>query len=137
MPNMNVTDPPSSEQSKEICNPISTSVILLLDIVPSLIVKLFAPFILGHASFKVIIVVAFTTVSFLLTGLELGQGTAFVGVVFASLASGLGEVTFLGYMSKFEANSISAWSSGTGKKPILVCYSNYLISHRIAIRSVI
>ena len=90
--------------------------ILLLDIVPSLIVKLFAPFILGYASLKVLIVIAFTIVSFLLTGLELGQAMAFVGVVFASLASGLGEVTFLGYMSKFEANSISAWSSGTGKK---------------------
>ena len=76
---------------------------------------MFAPFILGYASLKVIIVIAFTVVSFLLTGLELGQEMAFVGVVFASLASGLGEVTFLGYMSKFEANSISAWSSGTGR----------------------
>jgi len=102
------------EDSNKICNPMSTGVILLLDIIPSLVVKLFAPFILGYIKIKVLIVVGLTIASFLLTGLELTAMMAYLGVILASLASGLGEITFLGYMSKFEANAISAWSSGTG-----------------------
>ena len=58
---------------------MSTSVILLLDIIPSLIIKLFAPFLLGYINFKVLIVVGLTIVSFLLTGLELSQGLVFTG----------------------------------------------------------
>ena len=87
----------------------------MLDIVPSLIVKSFAPFILGYPNIKVLISVLLTIASFLLTGLELTRAMTFIGVSLTSLASGLGEVTFLGYMSKFENNAISAWSSGTGK----------------------
>lgn len=93
---------------------MSTGVILLLDIIPSLFVKLFAPFILGHINVKVLISVGLTIASFLLAGLQLSQMMAYIGVALASLASGLGEITFLGYMSQFEANAISAWSSGTG-----------------------
>lgn len=98
--------------------------------------KIFAPFLLGYVRSKVLISVALTIVSFLLTGLDfaalgaslskltqltidlsdsqLNQGLAYAGVAFASLASGLGEITFLGYMSKFHENTISGWSSGTG-----------------------
>lgn len=39
---------------------------------------------------------------------------SFVGIVSASLSSGLGEVTFLSYSSKFHRSVVSGWSSGTG-----------------------
>jgi len=39
---------------------------------------------------------------------------ALTGVAFTSLASGLGEPTFLAYSSYFNHNVISTWSSGTG-----------------------
>lgn len=54
---------------------------------------------------------------------------AFVGVALASLGSGLGEVTFLGWMSKFEANSVSAWSSGTGAAGFFGSLSYWGLTH--------
>ncbi|KAK9395476.1 battenin [Crotalus adamanteus] len=37
-----------------------------------------------------------------------------MGVVLASLSSGLGEITFLALTSFFNSAVVSAWSSGTG-----------------------
>lgn len=36
---------------QEICNPISTGVILILDIIPSLIMKSIAPWVIGYTRF--------------------------------------------------------------------------------------
>jgi len=125
-----ILSPEKKEDNKSICNPISTSFILLLDIIPSLVVKLFVPFLLGHIQLKVLIAVGMTIVSFLLAGLDLSQNMAYLGVVFASLASGLGEITFLGYMSKFEANAISGWSSGTGAAGFFGSLSYFLLTYK-------
>lgn len=44
---------------------------------------------------------------------------ALIGVVFTSLSSGLGEITFLGYSARYNKNVVSTWSSGTGGAGIL------------------
>lgn len=39
--------------------------------------------------------------------------------MFTSISSGLGEITFLGYSSRYNKNVVSTWSSGTGGAGIL------------------
>lgn len=47
------------------------------------------------------------------------QWLALAGVGMTSLASGLGEPTFLAYSAYFNKNVISTWSSGTGGAGII------------------
>ena len=50
---------------------------------------------------RVIIVILASSASFLLVSLSTAQWQAFLGVVFAALSGGLGEVTFLQYSAKY------------------------------------
>lgn len=50
--------------------------------------------------------------SFILVAYSEVVWMALIGVVFTSISSGLGEVTFLSYTSKFNKNVVSTWSSG-------------------------
>ncbi|KAK3103607.1 hypothetical protein FSP39_020493 [Pinctada imbricata] len=98
------------------CNEISTGAILLADILPTLIIKLTAPFFIQHFSYrlKVSVCVIFSLASFLLVSFSVGIWMSIFGVVCASISGGLGETTFFGFSSFFEKNVISAYSSGTG-----------------------
>ena len=49
------------------------------------------------------------------------------GIAITSLASGLGEPTFLGYSASFNRNVISTWSSGTGGAGIVGAISYALL----------
>lgn len=44
---------------------------------------------------------------------------SFLGIICASISSGLGEVTFLSYSSGFHRRVVSGWSSGTGAAGLL------------------
>ncbi|XP_078597286.1 battenin-like isoform X1 [Branchiostoma floridae x Branchiostoma japonicum] len=98
------------------CNPISTGAILLADILPALIVKMTAPYFIQsiHYSIKVAGVVLFGAASFLIVAFSHTVEISVIGVACASIASGLGELTFLGLTSFYHRSSVSAWSSGTG-----------------------
>ncbi|XP_063593579.1 battenin-like [Penaeus indicus] len=96
------------------CNRMSTGAILLADIIPSLIMKIFAPFMWSHVHFRVGTVVMLCGLSFVLVGEAVSENMAIIGVVCASASSGLGEVTFLAYTARFHRNVVSTWSSGTG-----------------------
>jgi len=98
------------------CNPHSTGVILLADILPTLAIKWTAPFYMQSLNyhFKVILVVLFALGSFLMVALCKSVALAIIGVVFASISSGFGELTFLSLTSYFHSTVISSWSSGTG-----------------------
>ena len=37
-----------------------------------------------------------------------------LGVVFASMSSGFGEVTFLSFTTRYHKTTVGGWSSGTG-----------------------
>ncbi|KAI1290070.1 Battenin [Halotydeus destructor] len=106
--------PAKPDNVTEICNPTSTAAVLLADVLPSLITKLLAPFFFTNTQMRVILVVGLCTASFLITSFSTSVLMSFTGIVCASISSGLGEVTFLSYMSKFDRSTISGWSSGTG-----------------------
>lgn len=96
------------------CNTVSTGAILLADIIPSLVIKLTAPFLpfLVHA--RLATCVLFSAAGFLLVAYSTTEWLAILGVVITSLSSGLGEVTLLSYSNQFHKDVISTWSSGTG-----------------------
>ncbi|XP_012230607.1 battenin isoform X1 [Linepithema humile] len=96
------------------CNTVSTGAILLADIIPSLAIKITAPFLpfLVHA--RLATCVLFSAAGFLMVSLSTTEWLAIMGVVITSLSSGLGEVTLLSYSNEFHKDVISTWSSGTG-----------------------
>ena len=95
---------------------IGTGAILLADILPTLSIKLVAPFFMEHIPFglRILFTSIFGTTSFLLAALDPSLAGKLSGVCFASLASGLGEITFLSLLAFFHPNTVAGWSSGTG-----------------------
>ncbi|XP_047127410.2 battenin [Hydra vulgaris] len=98
------------------CNPISTGAVLLADIIPSLIVNWTAPFYINRFSYplRVAVVIILLTASFLTVSFSTSRFLSLLGVVFASISSGAGEITFLSLSVHFKKTTVSAWSSGTG-----------------------
>lgn len=95
---------------------IPKSTVLLANILPCLAVKLIAPYLVRTVSYTTMVfsalclaVSALTTVAWL-DAIEL----KFLGVVFASASSGLGETCFLALTSHYASDVVVAWSSGTG-----------------------
>ncbi|KAI3387075.1 hypothetical protein SNEBB_000640 [Seison nebaliae] len=103
------------------CNPIGTGAILLADILPTLIVKLLAPFFVEKLSYniRVIFCIICTTAALLIVGLFRTITLTIIGVCFGSISAGLGEITFLALMSFYDKSVIGLWSSGTGAAGIL------------------
>ncbi|XP_078309787.1 battenin-like [Crassostrea virginica] len=112
----NTTTPSPSNGTYLECNEISTGAILLADILPTLVIKLTAPFFILHMSYKVRVLacVLFSLASFIVVSYSTGIWMSIVGVVCASISGGLGETTYFAFSSFFEKNVISAYSSGTG-----------------------
>lgn len=94
----------------------SESIVLLADILPSLIVKFSAPFILHKISYRIriFITIIFGLLSFHLVGWGNSIGLRLFGVVVVSFCAGLGEATFLAMTTFYHRNTVSSWSSGTG-----------------------
>ena len=111
-------------------------VILLADILPTFIIKLFAPYVMNfipywlamtsilHSTYSILHVyysrirvlgtVGFSLTSFLLVGLGNEPGVIIFGVICASIGSGFGELTFLSFTARYDKSTVSGWSSGTG-----------------------
>ncbi|XP_064631993.1 battenin-like isoform X2 [Lineus longissimus] len=101
----------------ENCNPMSTGAILLADILPTLIIKVTAPFYMQSLPywFRVAFLITLPGVaSFLTVALSETVWVSLLGVVFASIGAGYGEITFLAFSAHFDKDVISTWSSGTG-----------------------
>ncbi|GFQ90936.1 battenin [Trichonephila clavata] len=96
------------------CNDISTGAILLADILPSLFIKLVAPFIVLKTHYRVMIAIILCAMSFIIAAFSTSHWVTFLSVICAALSSGLGEVTYLSYSSFFDKDVVSTWSSGTG-----------------------
>ena len=103
------------------CNQLSTGTILLADVVPGIIIKSFAPFFFSAVSMeaRVVCVVGLSSLSYLLVWASPSPALTLTGVVCASLASGLGEASFLSHTHLFSEPVISAWSSGTGASGVI------------------
>lgn len=98
------------------CNPVSTAAVLLADILPTLIIKLTAPFYIHKVPYGFRVLVCFFTavLSFLLVSFSSTILMSIFGVVFASVSSGLGELSFLSLSVFFSRDVLSGWGSGTG-----------------------
>ncbi|GAB0202384.1 battenin [Grus japonensis] len=102
--------------SRYDCNPVSTGAVLLADILPTLLIKLVAPFVVHLLPYNPRVIAAALCAwgSFALVASAAGMAVSLGGVVLASAASGLGEVTFLALASTYPRVGVSCWSSGTG-----------------------
>ncbi|XP_041633892.1 battenin isoform X2 [Cheilinus undulatus] len=106
----------SSNSSRYDCNPVSTAAVLLADILPTLVIKLFAPFVIHKMpyGFRVLFCSIMAATSFLLVSFSSAVWMSLLGVIFASVSSGLGELSFLSLTVFFSRNVLGGWGSGTG-----------------------
>ncbi|XP_028842641.1 battenin [Denticeps clupeoides] len=98
------------------CNPVSTAAVLLADILPTVLIKISAPFFIHKVPYglRVLVCVASAAVSFLLVSFSGSVWMSLMGVVFASVSSGLGELSFLSIMVFFSWHVLNGWGFGTG-----------------------
>lgn len=106
----------SSNSSRYDCNPVSTAAVLLADILPTLLIKFTAPFYIHKVPYGFRVLVCFFTavVSFLMVSFSSTILMSIIGVIFASVSSGLGELSFLSLSVFFSSDVLSGWGSGTG-----------------------
>ncbi|KAK6106341.1 CLN3 family protein [Brugia pahangi] len=103
------------------CTIITTGAVLLADILPCLLVKLTFPFFMQRIPFGIrhFIICLLQSLSYLIVAFSSGVVMSLTGVVFASISSGFGEITYLSLTPYFTKNTISTWSSGTGGAGII------------------
>jgi len=111
------------------CNEMSTGAILLADIMPSLFIKITAPFFPLVIHFRMGIILILSALGFILVGVAQVEWLAIVGVICTSLSSGLGEASLLSYMAFYKnKNVITTWSSGTGAAGFVGAMSYLVLS---------
>ena len=67
------------------CNELSTGTVLLADIIPAIMVKAIAPFLIVNINLKVACVIILNLLSYLLVSLSTTHWLMYIGVVSASL----------------------------------------------------
>eukprot|EP01138_Halocafeteria_seosinensis_P009259 gb/GECG01009462.1/.p1 GENE.gb/GECG01009462.1/~~gb/GECG01009462.1/.p1 ORF type:complete len:496 (+),score=44.55 gb/GECG01009462.1/:1-1488(+) len=90
--------------------------VLLADIVPTVLIKVTAPFWVHYLSYRLRIALCGLSkiASFYVVASTPYLGLKLMGVVLASIGAGWGEVTFLAYSAFYDKAVITYWSSGTG-----------------------
>ncbi|XP_049426802.1 battenin-like isoform X2 [Epinephelus fuscoguttatus] len=106
----------SSNSSRYDCSPVSTAAVLLADILPTLVIKLSAPFVIHKLpySIRVLICAIMAATSFLFVSFSSAVWMSILGVIYASISSGLGELSFLSLTVYFSRDVLAGWGSGTG-----------------------
>ncbi|XP_042069354.1 battenin-like [Haplochromis burtoni] len=94
----------------------SWQAVLLADILPTLFIKLFAPFVIHKMPYgiRVWFCAIMAATSFLLVSFSSAVWMSILGVIFASISSGLGELSFLSLTVYFSRSVLEGWGSGTG-----------------------
>ncbi|XP_054035221.1 LOW QUALITY PROTEIN: battenin [Dryobates pubescens] len=116
-PHQGALVPPAPRNGSRFdCNPMSTGAVLLADIVPTLLLKLAAPFGLHLLPYwpRVLVSAFCAWGSFSLVVWAKGVAVSLGGVALASVASGLGELTLLALAASYPSCGLTYWSSGTG-----------------------
>ncbi|XP_069033456.1 battenin isoform X2 [Embiotoca jacksoni] len=106
----------TGNSSRYDCNPVSTAAVLLADILPTLLIKLVAPFVIHKLPYgvRVVFCSVVAATSFLLVSFSSAVWISILGVIFASISSGLGELSFLSLTVFFSRDVLEGWGSGTG-----------------------
>uniref|UniRef100_A0A8C8I4U6 Battenin n=1 Tax=Oncorhynchus tshawytscha TaxID=74940 RepID=A0A8C8I4U6_ONCTS len=109
-------DVEGGKRSRYDCSPVSTAAVLLADILPTLMIKFSAPFFIHNLpyGFRVLVCVATAIASFLVVSLSSTMWISVLGVIFASVSAGLGELSFLSLTVFFSRDVLGGWGSGTG-----------------------
>ena len=109
------SDDPTSHKTFH-CNPTSTGVVLIADVLPGLLIKLTAPFYMQRINYhiRVGLCIALFAASLFTVAYSSSVAVSLFGVVLASISSCVGEITFLAFSSYYTKTVISFWSSGTG-----------------------
>ncbi|CAI4043704.1 amino acid transporter YHC3 SKDI_10G1550 [Saccharomyces kudriavzevii IFO 1802] len=96
------------------------SLVLLADIFPSLTIKLCSPFFIDKIkySYRIWSLVMMSCLGMFLVSFK-NLFVCLLGISFASMSSGFGEVTFLQLTHYYKQISLNGWSSGTGGAGIL------------------
>ena len=121
------------------CNAVSTGVILLANIIPTLIVKTTLSWCLDYISYHIRVAVCIISnlASLLILATSYQIGLILLGVVFASIEAGLGEVTFLSLTAMYSKSEVAAWSSGTGAAGIAGSLSYLILTFFLSPRTAI
>lgn len=98
---------------------VPKGVVLLADVLPSFFTKLVAPYFIHKVPYgvRVIVFAVGSSLGMLLIALtppDKSVEIKMAGVIFASLTSGGGELSFLGLTHYYGQMSLAAWGSGTG-----------------------
>ncbi|KAI1471800.1 Batten's disease protein Cln3 [Daldinia caldariorum] len=98
---------------------VPKGVVLLADVLPSFLTKLIAPYFIHKVPYwlRIIFFVASSSLGMFMIALtpsDKSVGVKMAGVIFASLSSGAGELSFLGLTHYYGHMSLAAWGSGTG-----------------------
>lgn len=94
---------------------VPKTLVLLMDITPSLLIKVTAPFFIKSIPYTMRI---YALIALSCIGMIFVSGKSLllcmIGIAMASVSSGFGEVSFLQLSHFFEENALNGWSSGTG-----------------------
>ncbi|KAI1313006.1 battenin CLN3 protein [Mortierella claussenii] len=107
--------------SEEGHRPEVVGIVLLADITPSLLIKMIAPYFIHKVPYpiRVTFCASLSFSAVVIIALADTIQVRLLGVMMASLSSGLGELTFLMLSSFYRLQMVSAWSSGTGGAGLL------------------
>nr|UJH94434.1 Btn1 [Starmerella bombicola] len=116
-------------------NETPKGLVLLADVLPSLVFKVSAPFFFHTVPYKSRI---FLLIALSFFGMQIVANVAtlqlkLLGIVMASLSSGLGEVTFLQLTHYFNKTAVHAWSSGTGAAGLIGSFVFMVMTSWLAI----
>ena len=105
--------------AQDLVGDLPKGIVLLADVMPSFAAKLVAPYFIHRVPYhiRVLIFIALSSVGMLLIALTPASKSVavkMVGVGFASLSSGGGELSFLGLTHYYGHSSLAGWGSGTG-----------------------
>ncbi|KAI6175024.1 Battenin [Aphelenchoides bicaudatus] len=103
------------------CRVEPLGVVLLANIIPAFFIKSIVPFFMHRLPFSLIhiTVCACQATSYILVSFTSSVQMSLLGVVFAAIGCGLGDICYLALASHYHRDTISFWSSGTGASGIL------------------
>ncbi|KAF4122001.1 hypothetical protein GMORB2_7594 [Geosmithia morbida] len=105
--------------AQDLVGSLPKGIVLLADVVPSFATKLTAPYFIHRVPYKlrVLACISLSVTGMLMVALTPATDSTaakMVGVVLASLSSGIGELSFLGLTHYYGQASLAGWGSGTG-----------------------
>ncbi|ODV97058.1 hypothetical protein PACTADRAFT_1640 [Pachysolen tannophilus NRRL Y-2460] len=109
---------------------VPKATVLLADVLPSLLVKIAAPFFIQLIpyNYKITVIVALDILGMLTIVYSDNTSWKLFGIVLASLSSGLGEVSFLQLTHYYTNTSLKAFSSGTGGAGLVGSFTYFLMT---------